>query len=104
MIDPSGFADLRNYIKRRISKARYRIGSTYYPAEINEISIQSDNTVRVVLDISPAQTGVTVTRVELLNTDDQLWAHQDCRITIGEGQTSILFWFDFTITEEEKEV
>ena len=103
MIDPYGFADLRNYIKRRLSYARYRVGSTYYTAEINDISVQGDNTVRAVLDISPPVTG-TVNRVEIYNTDNQLWAHQDCRITISEGQTSILFWFDFTITEEEKEV
>lgn len=103
MIDPYGFADLRNYIKRRLSYARYRIGSTYYQAEINDISVQADNTVRVVLDISPPETGVTVSRIELYNTDSQLWAHQDCRISIGEGQTSILFWFDFTIVEQEKE-
>ncbi len=101
MIDPYGFADLRNYIKRRLSHARYRVGSTYYDAQINDISVQGDKTVRAVLDISPAVTGVTVNRVEIYNTDNQLWAHQDCRITIAEGQTSILFWFDFTIEEKE---
>lgn len=100
MIDTAGFTDLRNYIKRRISYARYRVGSTYTKTSLSDISVLTDGTVRVQLVIS-STTPITVTRVELYNNDDELWAHQDCSITISTGQTGILYWFNFTVTEVE---
>lgn len=50
--------------------------------------------------ISAESTPLTVTRVELYNSDNALWAHQDCSITVNTGQTGILYWFDFTVTEQ----
>lgn len=100
MLDPAAFTDLRGYIKRRIAYARYRVGSTYYTASINDITILGTGVVRVQLGIIPAGT-VTINRVELFNSDGNLWAHQDVSITISTGQTGVLYWFEFTVTEEE---
>lgn len=99
MLDTAAFTDLRSYVKRRIAYARYRVGSTYYQTGLNDISVLSNGVVRAQLSIIPGGT-VTVNRVELYNTDGGLWAHQDVSITISTGQTGILYWFDFTITEE----
>lgn len=100
MLDPAAFKDLRGYIKRRIAYARYRVGSTFYTASITDITILGSGVVRVQLSIIPAGT-VTINRVELFNSDGDLWAHQDVTITISTGQTGVLYWFDFTVTEEE---
>lgn len=100
MLDTAAFEDLRGYIKRRIAYARYRVGSTYYKTDLNDIQVLSNSTVRALLSIVPGST-VTVNRVELFNTSGNLWAHQDVSITISTGQTGILYWFDFTVTEEE---
>lgn len=100
MLDPAAFTDLRGFIKRRIAYARYRVGSTYYKASINDITILGTGVVRVQLAIIPAGT-VTINRVELFNSDGNLWAHQDVSITISTGQTGVLYWFEFTVTEEE---
>lgn len=98
MLDTAAFTDLRSYIKRRISFARYRIGTTYYNTVLNDVSIMDDGTVRAQLSIN--QSGVvTVNRVELWSSNNELWAHQDCSITINSGQTGILFWFDMSVTE-----
>lgn len=53
------------------------------------------------VNTSAESTPLTVTRVELYNSDNALWAHQDCSITVNTGQTGILYWFDFTVTEQE---
>lgn len=100
MLDTAAFTDLRGYIKRRIASAKYRVGTTYYTTSLNDITILPNGTVRAQLSIIPGET-VTINRVELFNSDGNLWAHQDVSITISTGQTGVLYWFDFTITEEE---
>ena len=100
MLDTAAFTDLRGYIKRRVAYARYRVGSTFYRTELTDVDYQGGNTVRARLSIIPSGT-VTVNRVGLWSGAGELWAHQDCNITVSTGQTGILFWFDFTITERE---
>lgn len=100
MLDTAAFSDLRGYIKRRIIGARYRVGVDYFNTTLNDITILPNGTVRAQLSIIPAGTA-TVNRVELYNSDSSLWAHQDVNITISTGQTGILYWFDFSITEKE---
>ncbi|HWP51652.1 MAG TPA: hypothetical protein VN626_08145 [Clostridia bacterium] len=100
MLDSAAFTDLREYIKRRVAYAKYRVGSTYYTTSLNDVAILANGTVRAQLSIIPGST-VTVNRVELYSTNGSLWAHQDVSITISTGQTGILYWFDFTVTEEE---
>jgi hypothetical protein len=99
MIDTAGFKDIRNYIKRRIAYAKYRIGTTSTRAPVIDVEILTDGTVRVQLDIAFSQKPVTVNRVELYNTEQELWAHQDCNIRIEETQTGFLYWFDFSVKE-----
>lgn len=99
MLDTAAFTDLRGYIKQRIARARYRIGTTWYTTTLNDIIILANGTVRAQLSISPGGT-VTIDRVELINSAGDLWAHQDVSITISTAQTSVLYWFDFTVTEK----
>lgn len=101
MLDPAAFVDLRGYIKRRVSYARYRVNDTYHTADLTDVEILNSGTVRARLSITAEDT-VTVNRVELWSNNGELWAHQDCNITISTGQTGILYWFDFTITEKEE--
>ncbi len=100
MLDGAGFTDLRNYIKRRIRYARYRVGSTWTKTYLSDVRILSNGTVRALINVNSSGSPITVNRVELYNNDAQLWAHQACNITLTPGQTGILFWFDFTIREE----
>ena len=102
MLDGAGFTDLRNYIKRRVRYARYRVGSTWYKTYLTDVLILPDGTVRVQVNVNSEGGSITVNRTELYNNDAQLWAHQDCNITLTPGQTGILFWFDFTISERER--
>ena len=92
--------DLRNYIKRRVAYAKYRVGNTYIKTDLSDVAVLPNGTVRAQLTISAESTPLTVTRVELYNSDNALWAHQDCSITVNTGQTGILYWFDFTVTEQ----
>lgn len=104
MIDVAGFSDLRNYIKRRVAYARYRAGNTWTKVPLSSCTVRSDGIVRAALNINNNGSTITVTRVELYNTDQELWAHQDCSIKVESTQSGILFWFDFRITESEDDV
>lgn len=95
----TAISDMAAYIKRRIGSAKYYIGATAYPAAINSITIVSAGAVRVVLAINPTS-AATVTKVELYNTDGQLWATQNVSVALTESSQKILHWFDFTISEE----
>ena len=100
MLDAAGFIDLRNYIKRRINYARYRVGSTWTKTELSSVEVLANGTVRAQMNVNSGGSSITVNRVELYNNEQELWAHQDCNITLTPGQTGILFWFDFTLREE----
>ena len=100
MIDGAGFEDLRRYITKRVSYARYRVGSTWYETYLSKVKILSNGTVRVQININSGGSAITVNRVELYSTDRQLWAYQNVNIGLAANQTGILFWFDFTLREE----
>ena len=102
MIDSAGFADLRGYRKRGIACARCRVGSTCHAVPLAGMGRLADGTVRARVSITGLGE-ITVNRVELLNSDNQVWAHEDVNIKISTGQTGILYWFDFTFTEKKKE-
>ena len=101
MLDETGFVALRNYIKRRVAYAQYRVGSTWYKTTLSDVTINSEGRVRVQLNVNAEESSIRVNRVELYNTEAQLWAHQDCDLPLKQGQTGIFFWFDFTFREEE---
>lgn len=97
MIQNAAFQDIRAYMKKRLSYAQYRVGTVWYRAEITDISILSNGTVRVKID--KAASGITINRVAVYNSIGEQWAYQDCNIQVSGDQTGFLFWFDFTITE-----
>lgn len=100
MLDNAAFVDLRNYIKKRIVKLKYRVGTTSYDVPVSDAMILTNGVVRIQAPIVPG-TPVTINRIEAYNTNGELWAHQDTVIDIEPGQTGVLYWFEF-ITEEKQ--
>lgn len=100
MLTDTALAGFRSFIRRSIYRARYRVGSTWQEAAINDVEIQSSGTVRAWLAITPGE-AATVNRVELLDSNGTTWAYQDVSISLTDQQSGILYWFDFTIKEEE---
>ena len=105
MLAPAFFSDINEYMRMRISYAQYRVGSTWYrvPATGVETKVMDDGTVRVKVNVN-SDIPVNVNRLEIYNTGGQLWRYLDTDISIGVGQSGILFWLDFTVREVVKEV
>ena len=55
MLTNQALADFRNFIKNKIWKAQYKIGSTWYDATISGIDILASGIVRVRIPISSKQ-------------------------------------------------
>lgn len=100
MLTAAAFTDLREFIKRQVTYAEFRIDGTYYRAEISETEITPSGVVRVKIPITHP-TPATITQVRLYSRLNQVWASKDINVTTNSLQTHYLQWFDFNITEVE---
>lgn len=102
VLEPVALTDIKNYTLNRIAHARYKIGSTYYTAAINDKQITPAGVVRVQFPIIPQSgSAVTVTEVQLISTAGAVWAKKTVSVSIETIQTGILFWFEFNLQELE---
>ncbi len=99
MLQAAAFTDFRNFIKRRIAKAQYRVGATWYNAPIVETVI-TNGVVRVKSQIAHGAP-CTIAEVRLLNSEGSIWATKTVNVVIETATTNLLQWFDFNVTESE---
>ena len=83
MLTEKAIAGLKAYIDRTIVYARYQINGTYYKAPISRREYLKDGRVAVYFSIIP-QLGqdVTITEVQLFDTNNDLWAAKTEEIII----------------------
>ncbi len=100
MLQPAALNDFRNFVKKKIWKAQYKVGSTWYDATVSQITITGAGVVRVQVPISPG-IACTITGMRLYSTSGDLWLEKTISATIEDGQTNLLQWFEFVIKESE---
>ena len=100
MLQTAAFTDLRNFIVKRIYKAQYQRGGSWYDAALVSKEVTPSGIARVKVQISPG-TPCTITGVRLINTENQVWAVKSVNVVLETAETNLLQWFDFEITEEE---
>ena len=72
----------RDYTKRTIAYAKYKIGSTYHKAKIESVEVNGDGLVEIMFKIETSTTGAaTVTEIQLYRQNSssrrgELWAWQ----------------------------
>lgn len=90
----------KQYTERVIGYAQYKVGSTYYKTGKPEINIQADGTITadIIIDHSVG-TSITITEIQLLDVNGQLWASKGENIMRKSVQEGILYRFRFTIAE-----
>lgn len=98
MLTNQALADFRNFIKNKIWKAQYKIGSTWYDATISGIDILASGIVRVRIPISPGAV-CTITGARLISTSNEIWAEKSISVSIDDAQVNLLEWFEFEVTE-----
>ncbi|MCX4294359.1 MAG: hypothetical protein OSJ56_09925 [Prevotella sp.] len=102
MLTKSAIEGYKVHTERVLSHARYRIGSTWYNAEISRNERMADGRVAIYIPIIPqSQNAVTITAVQLYDKTGQLWAEKAENIKIESVQEGVLYRFTFDIHEEE---
>lgn len=100
MFTETALTAIKNCIKDHISYAQYKVGSTYYKADIRSAYIMSDGRVTITFLIDHTLPGnITVTEVQLYDRNGALWASKAENITRKAVQEGILYRFAFAITE-----
>lgn len=90
----------KNYTKKVLAYAQYKVGTTYYKAPIVDVSTLS--TGRIAADVLIDHTidgDITVTELQLYDSNNQLWLSKPESISRKNVQEGILYRFTFNITE-----
>ena len=85
--------------EKKIARARYKIGDEYYDAPIHRRERLPDGRVAVYFSITPAMGGATITEVQLIDNNGDLWATKSENIVISGVQEGVLYRFTFDFTE-----
>ena len=90
----------KDYTKKTIAYAQYKAGGNYYKANISSVSVLPDGRLAVDFLIDHTVPGdITVTEVQLYNTNNKLWLSKPENILRKDVQEGILYRFTFTIQE-----
>jgi len=100
MLTTAALNDFRAFVKKKIWKAQYKVGSTWYDATISQSAILGNGVVRIQIPISPGF-ACTITGARLISTSNEVWAEKAISVGIDDAATSLLQWFEFVITESE---
>ncbi len=86
--------------ERKIAFARYKIGNIYYDVPIHRRERLPDGRVAVYFSITPAAgKSVTISEVQLIDTNNDLWASKTENIVISNVQEGVLYRFTFDFKE-----
>lgn len=100
MLTATAIMSIKSFIRDSVAFAKYRVGGTYYQAEIRSTYIMDDGRVAFTFLIDHTIPGtITVTEVQLYDRNGVLWATKAESITRKDLQEGILYRFAFTITE-----
>lgn len=100
MLSSAALTSMRNHLKNNIAYARYKVGSTYYKADIQTAEVLADGRIAITFVIDHSVAGnITVTEVQLFDHNGTLWASKTESITRKDVQEGILYRFRFTIQE-----
>ena len=90
----------KEYTKKVVGFAQYKIGSKYYKTDISNVATLSDGRVAIDFIIDHTVPGdVVITEVQLYNKSGQLWLSKAEKLTRRNVQEGILYRVTFMIRE-----
>lgn len=89
----------RDYTKRTVDYARYKIGSTYYRAKIEDIEILSNGLVEISFKIEIKSGSGTVSEVQLFDNNNNLWFSGNENLQMKDVSEGFLYVVQIEIKE-----
>lgn len=89
----------RNYTKKIVDHARYKIGSTWYTADLSEVKILTSGIVEISFMIEIPSGSGTITQVELYNRTGELWFSKTESLNISDVSEGFLYVVQIEIKE-----
>lgn len=100
MLTAAAINGFREHVKRTLAYAKYKVGGTYYRADISRVYVRSDGKVAIEFSVDHTLPGtITVTEVQLYNNDNVLWLTVSENITRKARQEAIFYRFTIEIKE-----
>lgn len=94
----------RDYTKRTIAYAKYKIGSVYYKAKIESVDVTEEGLVEISFKIETAITGTaTVTEIQLYDTNNNLWLSKQESLKMDSVAEGFYYVCQLEISEREVE-
>ena len=99
MLTSAALTGYRNYTKRVVSYAKYKIGSTYYESKIESVKTLSSGIVEISFMIELESGSGTVSEVQLYNTDNELWLSKAESLKLSDVSEGFLYVVRLDIKE-----
>ena len=94
----------RDYTKRTIAYAKYKIGSTYHKTKIESVDLTGDGLVEIAFKIETATTGAAkVTEIQLYDTNNELWLSKQESLKMDSVAEGFYYVCQLEISEKEVE-
>lgn len=100
MLTKAAIDGYTEYTRADIAYARYKIGNTYYRAEIQSKDYLADGrlAVKILID-HPAPGNLTISEIQLFDTNNNLWLSKPENIMREDVTAGILYRFTFDFHE-----
>lgn len=100
MLTANAITGFRNYVKKTVAYARYKVGSNWYRADLANVYVDGTGKVAVEFVMDPEISGtITVTSVQLYDTSGNVWLETAANISRKSSQEGIFYRFTINIYE-----
>lgn len=100
MLTSAAIKGYKEYTRAEIAYAKYKIGNTYYRAEIKSKEYLMDGKLAIKVMIDHPQPGnLTITEIQLYDINNNLWLKKPENIMREDMTAGILYRFTFDFHE-----
>lgn len=99
MLTSAAIQGYRDYTKRRVAYAQYKVGSVYHKTNIESVTITENGTVEIDFKIELSSGSGTVTQIQLYDTDNQLWLSKTENLKMDSVAEAFFYVVQLDISE-----
>lgn len=102
MLTNAALTGIKTHLTRTVAYARYKVGSTWYRVEAENVNVYVASSGYVNIDFTanpPVSGEVTISAVEIYNTAGELWLTKAESTVRKNTQEGVFYRFQVAITE-----